>query len=62
MNKATVLEPIQLDSKEEAIFKEKWCKIQKYLKELGMGLDVTTTFEEMLSELSMTNDEYMKAV
>ena len=45
MNKATVLEPIQLDSKEEAIFKEKWCKIQKYLKELGMGLDVTTTFE-----------------
>ena len=62
MNKATVLEPIQLDSKEEAIFKEKWCKIQKYLKELGMGLDVTTTFEEMLSELSMTNDEYIKAV
>ena len=57
MNKATVLKHIQLDSKEQAILKEKWCKIQKYLKELGMGLDVTTTFE-----LSMTNDEYIKAV
>ena len=62
MNKSRVLEPIQLDSKEEAIFKEKWCKIQKYLKKLGMGLDVTTTFEEMLSELNITNDEYIKAV
>ena len=57
------LEPIQFELKEEAfIFKEKWCKIHKYRKELGMGLDVTTTFDEMLCQLEMTNDEYIKAV
>ena len=27
-----------------------------------MGLDVTTTFDEMLCQLEMTNDEYIKAV
>ena len=27
-----------------------------------MGLDVTTTFDEMLCHLKMTNDEYIKAI
>ena len=34
----------------------------RYLKVCGMALDDTTTYEEMLSELDMTHDDYIKAV
>ena len=63
MQKSMILEPIQLDSKEEETHNTKnWCKIKKYLDDCHMALDITTTYEEMLSFLDMTHEEYIKAV
>ena len=58
-----ILEPIQFDSKEKETHNTKnWCKIKKYLHDCHMALDTTMTYEEMLSFLQMTREEYIKAV
>ena len=63
MKKSMILEPIQFDSKEEETHNTKnWCKIKKYLDDCHMALDTTMTYEEMLSFLQMTHEEYIKAV
>ena len=55
--------PIECQSAEEEIgLKQKWRKIKRHLNQYGMALDLETTFDEMLMELEMTEDEYIKAV
>ena len=57
------LEAIKFYSQEvEDQYKSKWCKIEWYLRDCGMALENTTTSEEMLTELDMTHNEYIKAV
>ena len=63
MKKSMILEPVQFDLKEEETHNTKnWCKIKKYLDDFHMALDTTMTYEEMLSFLQMTHEEYIKAV
>ena len=58
-----ILEAIKFDSQQvKDQYKSKWCKIEWYLRECGMALANTTTYEKMLSELDMPHDEYIKAV
>ena len=49
-------------AEEEIDLKQKWRKIKRHLNQYGMALDLKTTFDEMLTELEMTEDEYIKAV
>ena len=63
MCKTMILEPIKFDSQElEDQYKSKWCKIEQYFMECGTAFENITTYEEMLSELDMIHDEYIKAV
>ena len=63
MSNTRILEPIECQSVEEEIdLKQKWRKIKRHLNQYSMGLDLETTFDEMLIELEMTEDEYIKAV
>ena len=63
MSSTVILEPIECQSAEEEIdLKQKWRKIKRHLNQYGMALDLKTTFDEMLTELEMTEDEYIKAV
>ena len=63
MSSTVILEPIECQSTEEEIdLKQKWRKIKRHLNQYGMALDLKTTFDEMLTELEMTEDEYIKAV
>ena len=63
MSSTLILEPIECQSAEEEIdLKQKWRKIKRHLNQYGMALDLKTTFDEMLIELEMTEDEYIKAV
>ena len=63
MSRTLILEPIECQSEEEEIdLKQKWRKIQSHLNQYGMALDLETTFDKMLIELEMTEDEYIKAV
>ena len=63
MSNTRILEPVECQSVEEEIdFKQKWRKIKRHLNQYGMALDLETTFDEMLIELEMTEDEYIKAV
>ena len=63
MSNTRILEPIKCQSVEEEIdLKQKWRKIKRHLNQYGMALDLETTFDEILIELEMTEDEYIKAV
>ena len=63
MSSTLILEPIEYQSAEEEIdLKQKWRKIKRHLNQYGMALDLEITFDEMLIELEMTEDEYTKAV
>ena len=63
MSSTVILEPIECQSTEEEIdLKQKWRKIKRHSNQYGMALDLKTTFDEMLTELEMTEDEYIKAV
>ena len=63
MSSTLILEPIECQSAEEEIYlKQKWRKIKRHLNQYGMALDLEITFDEMLKELEMTEDEYIKAV
>ena len=63
MSSTLILEPIECQSAEEEIdLKQKWRKIKRHLNQYGMALDLEITFDEMLIELEMTEDEYIKAV
>ncbi len=42
--------------------KKKWKEIYKYLQDLGMAQDVTMTFEEFLTEMNVTEEDYILAV
>ena len=63
MSSTPILEPIECQSAEEEIdLKQKLRKIKRHLNQYGMALDLEITFNEMLTELKMTEDEYIKAV
>ena len=63
MSSTLILVPIECQSAVEEIdLKQKWRKIQRHLNQYSMALDLETTFDEMLMELEMTEDEYIKAV
>ena len=53
---------LNVNQQEEIDLKQKWRKIKRHLNQYGMALDLKTTFDEMLTELEMTEDEYIKAV
>ena len=63
MRKTIILEPIECESKEEEIYlKQKLRKIKRLLNEYGIGLDLQITFDDMLTQLDMSEEEYIKAV
>ena len=63
MSRTQVLEPIDFEDKEtEGHFKHLWKKIKKHINNYGMGDDVNESFEDMLKELDMCEDEYIKAI
>ena len=63
MSNTRILEPIECQSVEEEIYlKQKWRKFKRHLNQYDMTLDLETTCDEMLTELEMTEDEYIKAV
>ena len=63
MRKTVILEPIEYESEEEeTLLKQKWRKINKHLSDYGMALDLSTTFDEMLAELQLTEEEYINSV
>ena len=63
MSRTLILEPIECQSEEEeSDLKQKLRKIKRHLNQYGMALDLETTFDEMLMELEMTEDEYIKTV
>ena len=58
-----ILEPLEFESDiDQLLYKNKWNKIQKHLKDYGMALDIDISFHEMLLELEMTEDDYIKAI
>ena len=60
MSSTLILEPIECQSAEEEIdLKQKWRRIKR---QYGMALDLEITFDEILIELEMTEDEYIKAM
>ena len=63
MSRTQVLEPIDFEDKDtEEHFKHLQKKIKKHIENYGMGDDVHESFEDMLKELNMCEDEYIKAV
>lgn len=58
-----VLDPFSIEDQEKVIHgKEIWKKISNLLDEYGLGINVTDTFEEMLTKLNISHDEYLLGV
>ena len=63
MRKTIILEPIEYESEQEEIdLKQKWRKIKRLLNQYGIALELQTTLDEMLTQLDMSEEEYVKAV
>ena len=63
MPKTVILEPIDFESEDaKNEFKEKWRHIHKQLNQYGLALDITTSFDELLLELDMSQEDYITAV
>ena len=63
MSRTKVLEPIDFEDKDtEEYFKHLQKKIKKHIDNYGIGDYVHESFEDMLKELDMCEDEYIKAV
>ena len=63
MPETLILEPIDFESiEEETIYKNSWNKIQHFLKEYGMGLEIKKSFDEMLLDLDISLEEYYKSI
>ena len=63
MQKTIILEPIEYESEQEEIdLKQKWRKIKRLLNQYGIALELQTTLDEMLTQLDMSEEEYVKAV
>ena len=62
MRKTIILEPIECESKEEIYLKQKLRKIKRLLNEYGIGFELQITFDDMLTQLDMSEQEYIKAI
>ena len=63
MPKNFLLESIECETEEEIMdLKQKWKKIHKHLSDNAMALDLETSYDQMLTELEMTEEEYINAV
>ncbi len=64
MDRTRILIPLHIDDDEEVVkkAKKKWKEIYKYLQDLGMAQDVMMTFEEFLTEMNVTEEDYILAV
>ena len=63
MQKTIILEPIVYESEQQEIdLKQKWRKIKRLLNQYGIALELQTTLDEMLTQLDMSEEEYVKAV
>ena len=58
MRKTIILEQIECESKEEEIYlKQKLRKIKRLLNEYGIGLELQITFDNMLTQLDMSEEK-----
>ena len=63
MQKTIILEAVEYESEQEEIdLKQKWRKIKRLLNQYGIALELQTTLDEMLTQLDMSEEEYVKAV
>ena len=58
-----LLEPVECETEDEVMgLKQKWKKIHRLLSDYGMALYLEISYDEMLIELEMTGEEYIRAV
>ena len=63
MSKTVILEPIDFESEaEENKFKVKWRKMHKHLNQYCLALEIKITYDELLVELVMSQENYISAV
>ena len=62
MPSACVLDPFNTDDQEKEIYGKEIWKISHLLDEYGLGINVTDTFEEMLTKLNMSHEDYILGV
>ena len=63
MRQTCVLEPFHPNEKdEEDEGKIYWEQIKKYLDNYKLGLDVEETFDNMLENLNMNEEQYIKGI
>ena len=63
MRQTCILEPFHPDEKEEEDEgKIYWEKIKKDLDNYKLGLDVEETFDKMLQNLNMNEEQYIKGI